>query len=207
MLDLTPSFICSQQLPHSISEKLTLNPFRYLLLENRVMPATRPVTSLGQQEGWRVFWEGPKFLNYVQQFWTMSNSFELCQTVWTTSNSLNYVQQFELRPTVWTTSNSLNYVQQFELRPTVWTTSNSLNYVQQFELRPTVWTTSNSLNYVQQFELYPTVLNHFKQIFPGWGENKFRECFASPGYGPGSHSTDKSPVKSQAICLRPVAMR
>jgi len=36
--------------------------------------ATRPVTSLGHQAGWRVFWEGPKFfklcnivLNYVQQ--------------------------------------------------------------------------------------------------------------------------------------------
>jgi len=28
---------------------------------------TMPVTSLGHQEGRRVFWEGPKFLNYVQQ--------------------------------------------------------------------------------------------------------------------------------------------
>ena len=27
---------------------------------------TRPVTSLGHQGGRRVFWEGPKFLNYVQ---------------------------------------------------------------------------------------------------------------------------------------------
>jgi len=35
----------------------------------------RPITSLGHQEGRRVFREGPKFLNY-----TTSNIFELCPT-------------------------------------------------------------------------------------------------------------------------------
>jgi len=34
---------------------------------------TMPVTSLGHQEGRRVFWEGPNF-------WTMSNIFKLCPT-------------------------------------------------------------------------------------------------------------------------------
>jgi len=36
---------------------------------------TTPVTTLGQQEGRRVFREGPKFLNYVQYFQTVSNTF------------------------------------------------------------------------------------------------------------------------------------
>jgi len=35
----------------------------------------RPVTSLGHQGWWRVFWEWPKFLNYVQYFQTTSNTF------------------------------------------------------------------------------------------------------------------------------------
>ena len=44
-------------------------------LSRRPSNATRPVTSLGHQVRRKVFWEGPKFLNYVQYYETISNTF------------------------------------------------------------------------------------------------------------------------------------
>ena len=55
---------------------LALNSFGRILFSNQLLATcvrTRPVTSLGHQEGRQVFWEGPKIL-------IMSNSFKLCPT-------------------------------------------------------------------------------------------------------------------------------
>jgi len=56
-------------MPQHIAEGLlSYNP--------RSMSLTRrPVTSLGHQEGRRVFWEWPKFLNYVRYFPIVPNIF------------------------------------------------------------------------------------------------------------------------------------
>ena len=50
-----------------------------------VWVTTRPVTSLGHQEGWRVFGEGPKI------FWTMSNNFNRCPIHFSKGGAKNFL--------------------------------------------------------------------------------------------------------------------